>query len=57
MFVLFPGSVSKGGARALSPELLVSLQALRDNVDSTLLPHSLHQVCKGGVFFQVDQET
>lgn len=50
MFVLFPGSVSKGGSGALSPELLDSLQSLRDNVDSALLPHSLHQVCKGGFF-------
>lgn len=50
MFVLFPGSVSKGGSGTLSPELLDSLQSLRDNVDSALLPHSLHQVCKGGFF-------
>lgn len=50
MFVLFPGSISREGAGAPSPELLASLQSLRDNVDSTLLPHSLHQVCKGGSF-------
>ncbi|CAG00143.1 unnamed protein product [Tetraodon nigroviridis] len=40
------GSVSKGGAGALSPEMLASLQSLRDNTDSTLLPHSLHQVAE-----------
>lgn len=50
MFVLFLGSISREGAGAPSPELLASLQSLRDNVDSTLLPHSLHQVCKGGSF-------
>lgn len=50
MFVLFLGSISREGVGAPSPELLASLQSLRDNVDSTLLPHSLHQVCKGGSF-------
>uniref|UniRef100_A0A674MW39 Consortin, connexin sorting protein b n=1 Tax=Takifugu rubripes TaxID=31033 RepID=A0A674MW39_TAKRU len=43
------------GAGAPSPELLASLQSLRDNVDSTLLPHSLHQVCKGGSFPEIYQ--
>lgn len=52
--MLFPGSVSKGGAGALSPELLASLQALGDNADSAVLPHSLHQVGEAGLF-QVDR--
>lgn len=41
----FPGSVSGDGVPGPSPELLASLQSLRDNSDFTLLPHSLHQVC------------
>ncbi|XP_056873656.1 consortin, connexin sorting protein b isoform X1 [Takifugu flavidus] len=40
------GSISREGAGAPSPELLASLQSLRDNVDSTLLPHSLHQIAE-----------
>lgn len=48
MSLLFPGSVSKQGSGALSPDLLDSLQSLRDNVDSTLLPQSLHQVRSAG---------
>lgn len=46
--LLFPGSVSKQGPGALSLDLLNSLQSLRDNVDSTLLPQSLHQVSSAG---------
>ncbi|TNN22344.1 hypothetical protein EYF80_067542 [Liparis tanakae] len=36
------GSVSRDGAPG--PELLASLQSLRDNRDDSLLPHSLHQI-------------
>ena len=43
--VCFPGSVSGDGLPGPSPELLASLQSLRENSDYTLLPHSLHQVC------------
>ncbi len=42
---MFPGSVSRDGPPCPSPELLASLQSLRDNSDYTVLPHSLHQVC------------
>ncbi|XP_026197941.1 consortin, connexin sorting protein b isoform X2 [Anabas testudineus] len=39
-------SVSRDGPLGLSPELLASLQSLGDNSDSTLLPHSLHQIAE-----------
>lgn len=42
---MFLGSVSRDGPPGPSPELLASLQSLRENSDYTLLPHSLHQVC------------
>ncbi|XP_041660623.1 consortin, connexin sorting protein b [Cheilinus undulatus] len=40
------GSVSGDGPPGPSPELLASLQSLRDNSDYTLLPHSLHQIAE-----------
>ncbi|XP_068432641.1 consortin, connexin sorting protein b [Clinocottus analis] len=40
------GSVSRDGASGPSPELLASLQSLRDNSDYTMLPHSLHQIAE-----------
>ncbi|KAM3602850.1 uncharacterized protein V6R79_011928 [Siganus canaliculatus] len=40
------GSVSEGTRLGPSPELLASLQSLRDNSDYTLLPHSLHQIAE-----------
>ncbi|XP_061741942.1 consortin, connexin sorting protein b isoform X2 [Nerophis ophidion] len=40
------GSVSACAASSLSPQLLASLQALGDNADLTLLPHSLHQIAE-----------
>lgn len=40
------GSVSGDGAPGPSPELLASLQSLRENPDYTLLPHSLHQIAE-----------
>lgn len=40
------GSVSGDGPPGPSPELLASLQSLRENTDHTLLPHSLHQIAE-----------
>ncbi|XP_069014774.1 consortin, connexin sorting protein b [Embiotoca jacksoni] len=40
------GSVSRDGPQGPSPELLASLQSLGENSDSTLLPHSLHQIAE-----------
>ncbi|XP_034555545.1 consortin, connexin sorting protein b [Notolabrus celidotus] len=40
------GSVSGDGPPGPSPELLASLQSLRENTDYTLLPHSLHQIAE-----------
>ncbi|XP_030262050.1 consortin, connexin sorting protein b [Sparus aurata] len=40
------GSVSGDGLPGPSPELLASLQSLRENSDYTLLPHSLHQIAE-----------
>ncbi|XP_070843814.1 consortin, connexin sorting protein b [Chaetodon trifascialis] len=40
------GSVSGDGLAGPSPELLASLQSLRENSDYTLLPHSLHQIAE-----------
>ncbi|XP_072772350.1 consortin, connexin sorting protein b isoform X2 [Nerophis lumbriciformis] len=40
------GSVSGCAASSISPQLLASLQALGDNADLTLLPHSLHQIAE-----------
>nr|XP_046229068.1 consortin, connexin sorting protein b [Scatophagus argus]XP_046229069.1 consortin, connexin sorting protein b [Scatophagus argus]XP_046229070.1 consortin, connexin sorting protein b [Scatophagus argus]XP_046229072.1 consortin, connexin sorting protein b [Scatophagus argus]XP_046229073.1 consortin, connexin sorting protein b [Scatophagus argus]XP_046229074.1 consortin, connexin sorting protein b [Scatophagus argus] len=40
------GSVSGDGLLGPSPELLASLQSLRENSDYTLLPHSLHQIAE-----------
>ncbi|KAM8831420.1 consortin, connexin sorting protein b isoform 2-T3 [Spinachia spinachia] len=38
------GGVSRGGGP--SPELLASLQSLRETSDYTMLPHSLHQIAE-----------
>ncbi|XP_038583141.1 consortin, connexin sorting protein b isoform X1 [Micropterus salmoides] len=40
------GGVSRDGSPGPSPELLASLQSLRENSDYTLLPHSLHQIAE-----------
>ncbi|XP_070705963.1 consortin, connexin sorting protein b [Pempheris klunzingeri] len=40
------GSASRDGPLGPSPELLASLQSLRENSDFTLLPHSLHQIAE-----------
>ncbi|XP_029281803.1 consortin, connexin sorting protein b [Cottoperca gobio] len=40
------GSVSRDELPGPSPELLASLQSLRENSDDTLLPHSLHQIAE-----------
>lgn len=40
------GSVSRDELSGPSPELLASLQSLRENSDYTLLPHSLHQIAE-----------
>ncbi|KAI3363623.1 hypothetical protein L3Q82_001260 [Scortum barcoo] len=40
------GSLSRDGPPGPSPELLASLQSLRENSDYTLLPHSLHQIAE-----------
>ncbi|XP_032398752.1 consortin, connexin sorting protein b [Etheostoma spectabile] len=40
------GSVSRDELPGPSPELLASLQSLRENSDYTLLPHSLHQIAE-----------
>uniref|UniRef100_UPI0037E87C87 consortin, connexin sorting protein b n=1 Tax=Semicossyphus pulcher TaxID=241346 RepID=UPI0037E87C87 len=40
------GSVSGDGPSGPSPELLASLQSLRENSDYTLLPQSLHQIAE-----------
>ncbi|XP_074471949.1 consortin, connexin sorting protein b [Sebastes fasciatus] len=40
------GSVSRDEVLGPSPELLASLQSLRENTDYTLLPHSLHQIAE-----------
>ncbi|XP_035535228.1 consortin, connexin sorting protein b isoform X1 [Morone saxatilis] len=40
------GMVSGDGPPGPSPELLASLQSLRENTDYTLLPHSLHQIAE-----------
>ncbi|XP_078131331.1 consortin, connexin sorting protein b [Sander vitreus] len=40
------GSVSRDERPGPSPELLASLQSLRENSDYTLLPHSLHQIAE-----------
>lgn len=40
------GSVSRDELPGLSPELVASLQSLRENSDDTLLPHSLHQIAE-----------
>ncbi|XP_034383536.1 consortin, connexin sorting protein b [Cyclopterus lumpus] len=40
------GSVSRDGLPGPSPELLASLQSLRENSDYTMLPHSLHQIAE-----------
>ncbi|XP_044026325.1 consortin, connexin sorting protein b isoform X2 [Siniperca chuatsi] len=40
------GSVSRDAPPGPSPELLASLQSLRENSDYTLLPHSLHQIAE-----------
>lgn len=40
------GSLSRDGPLGPSPELLASLQSLRENSDYTLLPHSLHQIAE-----------
>ncbi|XP_056284327.1 consortin, connexin sorting protein b [Pseudoliparis swirei] len=40
------GSVSRDGPPGPSPELLASLQSLRENSDYSMLPHSLHQIAE-----------
>lgn len=40
------GGASGDAASSPSPELLASLQSLRENSDYTLLPHSLHQMAE-----------
>ncbi|KAK9531089.1 hypothetical protein VZT92_010538 [Zoarces viviparus] len=40
------GSVSREGLPGPSPELLASLQSLRENSDYTMLPYSLHQIAE-----------
>lgn len=40
------GNVSGDVSLGPSPELLASLQSLRENSDYTLLPHSLHQIAE-----------